>query len=137
LGLLEVSSKLFELSFSFQETFPARIFLFRTMLFRRARNGFKEWVDEISIRMSNSLSAVAIVLMVIGTYVLVFSSIPLLYKVIIVVYIFVLLFLFSLALLSLEAIEKPGTEWRTLSQKAFVGRGSGSGLLCCLLKLVP
>jgi hypothetical protein len=87
--------------------------------------------------MSNSLSAVAVVLMVIGTYVLVFSSISLLYKVVIVVYIFVLLFLFSLALLSLEAMEKPGTEWRKLSQEASVGRGIGFGLLCCLLKRVP
>lgn len=48
--------------------------------------------------------------MVIGTYVLVFSSISLLYKVVIVVYIFVLLFLFSLALLSLESIGKPNAE---------------------------
>lgn len=64
-------------------------------------------MDEISIRMSNSLSAVALVLMVLGTYVLVFSSISLLYKVVIVVYIFVLLFLFSLALLSLETIGEP------------------------------
>jgi hypothetical protein len=48
--------------------------------------------------------------MVLGTYVLVFSSISLLYKVVIVVYIFVLLFLFTLALLSLETIGKPRTE---------------------------
>ena len=80
------------------------------MRFRRARNGFKEWVDEISVKMSNSLSAVTLVLMVIGTYVLVFSSISLLYKVVIVVYIFVLLFLFSLALQSLETIGKPSAE---------------------------
>lgn len=80
------------------------------MHFRTARNGFKEWVDEISVRMSNSLSAVALVLMVLGTYVLVFSSISLLYKVVIIVYIFVLLFLFSLALLSLETMEKPSAE---------------------------
>ena len=71
----------------------------------------------MSVRMSNSLSAVAIVLMVLGTYVLVFSSISLLYKVVIVAYIFVLLFLFSLALLSLETIGKLGAEWRRRSQK--------------------
>ncbi|HYB68531.1 MAG TPA: hypothetical protein VEC97_03200 [Candidatus Acidoferrales bacterium] len=53
------------------------------------------------------MSAVALALMVLGTYVLVFSSISLLYKVVIVVYIFVLLFLFSLALLSLETIGEP------------------------------
>ena len=76
----------------------------------KARSGRKEWVDEISIRMSNSVSAVALVLMVLGTYVLLFSNISLLYKVVIVVYIFVLLFLFTLALLSLETIGKLGTE---------------------------
>jgi len=80
------------------------------MHFRKARNGFEEWVDEISVRMSNSLSAVTLVLMVIGTYVLVFSSISLLYKVVIVVYIFVLLFLLTLALQTLETIAKPRAE---------------------------
>jgi hypothetical protein len=110
LGLLEVSPELVGLSFSVQKNFPVRIFLSRTMRFSRARNGFKEWVDEISVKMSNSLSAVALVLMVLGTYVLLFSSISLLYKVVIVVYIFVLLFLFSLALLSLESMGKPSAE---------------------------
>jgi hypothetical protein len=115
--LLEFSPELLEFSFSIQEAFPVRIFLSRTMHFRRARNSFKESVGEMSVRMSNSLSAVAIVLMVLGTYVLVFSSISLLYKVVIVAYIFVLLFLFSLALLSLETIGKLGAEWRRRSQK--------------------
>ncbi len=110
MGLSEVTLELPGLSSSVQKTLLARIFLFRTVHFRTARNGFKEWVDEISVRMSNSLSAVALVLMVLGTYVLVFSSISLLYKVVIIVYIFVLLFLFSLALLSLETMEKPSAE---------------------------
>jgi Ca2+/Na+ antiporter len=70
----------------------------------------KERVDEISVRMSNSLSAITLVLMVIGTYVLLFSSVSILYKIVIVVYIFVLLFLFSLALQSLETIGKPRAE---------------------------
>ncbi|MGD0496072.1 MAG: hypothetical protein ABSB28_08525 [Candidatus Bathyarchaeia archaeon] len=56
------------------------------------------------------MSAVTLVLMVIGTYVLVFSSISLLYKVVIVVYIFVLLFLLTLALQTLETIAKPRAE---------------------------
>jgi hypothetical protein len=67
-------------------------------------------VDEISATMSNSLRAVSLVLMVIGTYVLVFSSVSLLYKVVIFVYIFVLLFLFSLALQSLETTGKSRAE---------------------------
>jgi hypothetical protein len=67
-------------------------------------------VNEISVRMSGSLSAVTLALMVLGTYVLVFSSISLLYKAVIVVYIFVMLFLLTLALQSLEAIGKPSAE---------------------------
>ena len=67
-------------------------------------------VNAISVRMSNSLSAVSIVLMIIGTYVLVFSSVSLLYKVIIVVYIFALLFLFTLALQNLDLIGKQEAE---------------------------
>jgi hypothetical protein len=64
----------------------------------------------MSVRMSNSLSAVTLVLMVLGTYVLVFSSISLLYKAVIVVYIFVMLLLLTLALQSLETIAKPSAE---------------------------
>ncbi|MGA3191882.1 MAG: hypothetical protein ABSD73_05135 [Candidatus Bathyarchaeia archaeon] len=67
-------------------------------------------MNEISVRMSGSLSAVTLALMVLGTYVLVFSSISLLYKAVIVVYIFVMLFLLTLALQSLEAIGKPSAE---------------------------
>jgi hypothetical protein len=67
-------------------------------------------VNEISVRMSSSLSAVTLVLMVLGTYVLLFSNISLLYKAVIVVYIFVMLFLFTLALQSLEAIGKASAE---------------------------
>ena len=109
-GLVRSFSRAVWPFFFCSKNLPARIFLSRTMHFRRARNGFKEWVDEISVKMSNSLSAVTLVLMVIGTYVLVFSSISLLYKVVIAVYIFVLLFLFSLALQSLETIGKPSAE---------------------------
>jgi membrane-bound ClpP family serine protease len=81
-------------------------------------------VDEISARMSNTLTAVTVVLMVIGMYVLVFSSLSLLYKIVIVVYVFVLLFLFTLALEGLEMMEKPRAEMR--SQKACSGRGTWS-----------
>jgi hypothetical protein len=68
------------------------------------------WVDEISIRKPNTLNAISLVLVVIGTYVLLFSSISLLYKIIVVVYIFAMLFLFTLALQSLETMGKPGAE---------------------------
>lgn len=67
-------------------------------------------MNEISVRMSGSLSAVTLVLMVLGTYVLLFSNISLVYKAVIVVYIFVMLFLFTLALQSLEAIGKASAE---------------------------
>jgi len=63
------------------------------------------------------MSAVALVLVVLGTYVLLFSSISLLYKVVVVVYIFVLLFLFSLALLSLDTIGESRAEGRTRSRR--------------------
>jgi hypothetical protein len=64
----------------------------------------------MSTRTSNTLSAVTLALLVISTYVLLFSSMPLLYKIVIVVYSFVLLFLFTLALQSLERIGKPKVE---------------------------
>ena len=62
--------------------------------------------------------------MVLGTYVLVFSNISLLYKVIIVVYIFVLLFLFSLALLSLETIGERGSRVENAVAKTFIKLGT-------------
>jgi hypothetical protein len=68
------------------------------------------WVDEISIRKPNTLNAISLVLVVIGTYVLLFSSISLLYKIVVVVYIFAMLFLFTLALQSLETMGKPGAQ---------------------------
>lgn len=73
--------------------------------------------------MSNSLRAVTVVLMVVGAYVLLFSTISLLYKVVVVVYIFVLLFLFTLALQDLEMMKKPTAGIR--SQEAYSGRGTG------------
>lgn len=82
-----------------------------------ACSSFEEWVEEMSLRMPNNLSVVTLALMVLGTYVLVFSSISLLYKVVVVVYIFVLLFLLTLALQSLETIGKPSAEVRSQSQK--------------------
>jgi hypothetical protein len=74
------------------------------------------WVSEMSLRKPNTLSAISLVLVLIGTYVLVFSSVSLLYKIVIVVYIFAMLFLFTLALQSLETMGKPGAEQRTPSQ---------------------
>ena len=67
-------------------------------------------MNEISLRKPNTLNTISLVLVVIGTYVLVFSSISLLYKIVVVVYIFAMLFLLTLALQSLETMGKPGTE---------------------------
>jgi len=67
-------------------------------------------VNEISLRKPNTLNTISLVLVVIGTYVLVFSSISLLYKIVVVVYIFAMLFLLTLALQSLETMGKPGAE---------------------------
>ena len=73
----------------------------------------KVWVSEMSLRKPNTLNAISLVLVVIGTYVLVFSSVSLLYKIVFVIYIFAMLFLFTLALQSLETMGKPGAEQRT------------------------
>lgn len=105
------------------------------MHFRKPRNCFEEWVNKISVRMSGSLSAVTLVLMILGTYVLLFSSISLLYKVIVVVYIFVLLFLFTLALQSLETIGKTNAELRSQSQKSSLNVERPSAL-CSLLERI-
>jgi len=78
----------------------------------------KVWVNEISLTKPNTLSTISLVLIVIGTYVLVFTSISLLYKIVIVVYIFAMLFLLTLAVQSLETMRKPGAEQRTPSQEA-------------------
>jgi hypothetical protein len=78
--------------------------------------------------MSNSLTAVTVVLMVLGMYVLLFSTISLLYKVVVIVYIFVLLFLFTLALQDSEMMQKSGARMR--SQEAHSGRGTGVELAC-------
>ena len=59
----------------------------------------------MSVKMSNTMSLVYLVVLVINTYVLMFSSIPFLYRIVIVVFSFVLLILASLALQSLERIE--------------------------------
>jgi len=67
----------------------------------------------MSLRKPNTLNAISLVLVVIGTYVLVFSSVSLLYKIVFVIYIFAMLFLFTLALQSLETMGKPGAEQRT------------------------
>jgi hypothetical protein len=53
------------------------------------------------------MSLVYIVVLVVNTYVLLFSSIPFLYRIIIIVFSFALLILTSLALQSLERIEAP------------------------------
>ena len=86
----------------------------------------------MSVRMPNSLSAVTLVLLVLGTYVLLFSSISLLYKVVIVVYIFVLLFLFTFVLQSLETIEKPSAELRAQSQEPSLAVEKSSAIMYCL-----
>jgi hypothetical protein len=60
-------------------------------------------------RMSKTVSAVYLVFLVIGSYVLLFSSIPLLYRVVIVAFSFILLLLLTLALQTVENI-KPRAE---------------------------
>ena len=64
-------------------------------------------VDRMSARMSNSMSLVYLVVLVINTYVLLFSNIPFLYRIMIIVFSFALLLLTSLALQGLERIEPP------------------------------
>lgn len=61
----------------------------------------------MSAKMSNSMSLVYLVVLVVNTYVLLFSGIPFLYKIAIIVFSFALLLLTSLALQSLERIEPP------------------------------
>jgi len=61
-------------------------------------------------RMFDARSVVSLVLVIINTYVLVFSSLPFLYRIFIVVFSFILLLLVSLALQGLERLEKPELE---------------------------
>jgi len=59
--------------------------------------------------MSKTMSVVYIAFLVIGSYVLLFSNIPFLYRVVIVAFSFILLLLLSLALQTVENI-KPRSE---------------------------
>lgn len=63
----------------------------------------------MAARMSKTMSVVYITFLVIGSYVLLFSNIPFLYRVIIVAFSFILLLLLSLALQTVENM-KPGPE---------------------------
>ena len=56
-------------------------------------------------RMSKTVSAVYLVFLIIGSYVLLFSTIPLLYRVVIVAFSFILLLLLTLALQTVENIK--------------------------------
>ena len=60
----------------------------------------------MSQRMSKSMSVVYLAVALISSYVLWFSSIPLMYRIAIVAFAFVLLILVSLAVASMESIEK-------------------------------
>jgi hypothetical protein len=55
----------------------------------------------------NATSILTLVIVIISAYVLMFSSIPLLYKIVIIGFSFILLLLVTLELQSLETIEKP------------------------------
>ena len=63
----------------------------------------------MAARMSKTMSVVYITFLVIGSYVLLFSNIPFLYRVVIVAFSFILLLLLSLALQTVENM-KPGPE---------------------------
>lgn len=63
----------------------------------------------MAARMSKTMSVVYITFLVIGSYVLLFSNIPFLYRVVIVAFSFILLLLLSLALQTVENI-KPKPE---------------------------
>jgi hypothetical protein len=63
----------------------------------------------MAARMSKTMSVVYIAFLVIGSYVLLFSDIPFLYRVVIVAFSFILLLLLSLALQTVENI-KPRPE---------------------------
>lgn len=63
----------------------------------------------MAARMSKAMSVVYIAFLVIGSYVLLFSNIPLMYRVVIVAFSFILLLLLSLALQTVENI-KPRPE---------------------------
>lgn len=63
----------------------------------------------MAARMSKAMSVVYIAFLVIGSYVLLFSNIPFLYRVVIVAFSFILLLLLSLALQTVENI-KPRPE---------------------------
>ena len=56
-------------------------------------------------RMSKTVSVVYLVFLIIGSYVLLFSTIPFLYRVVIVAFSFVLLLLLTLALQTVENIK--------------------------------
>ena len=64
-----------------------------------------EVVIEMSQRMSKTMSVVYIAFLLIGSYVLLFSTIPLLYRIAIVAMSFILLLLLSLALQTMENIK--------------------------------
>jgi len=64
-----------------------------------------EVVIEMSQRMSKTMSVVYISFLLIGSYVLLFSTIPLLYRIAIVAMSFILLLLLSLALQTMENIK--------------------------------
>ena len=55
----------------------------------------------------NATGILTLVIVIISAYVLMFSSIPFLYKIVIIGFSFILLLLVTLALQSLETIEKP------------------------------
>lgn len=64
-------------------------------------------VSKMRERMSKAMSLIYLVILIISSYVLVFSSIPLLYRIIIVAFSVLLLLLLSMAVQSLEGIEQP------------------------------
>ena len=59
----------------------------------------------MAAKMSKTMSVVYITFLVIGSYVLLFSDIPFLYRVVIVAFSFILLLLLSLALQTVENIK--------------------------------
>jgi hypothetical protein len=58
---------------------------------------------------TDATSVVTLIIAIINVYVLLFSTIPILYKIFIIAFSFILLLLVTFALQSLEAIERPKT----------------------------
>ena len=58
---------------------------------------------------TDATSVITLIIAIINVYVLLFSTIPILYKILIIAFSFILLLLVTFALQSLETIERPKT----------------------------